>query len=335
MFQRSELCAGASEDLAKLSYYPVEDEMLNYDPKVQLPGLDAEETFQLDVSGYLHLRGAVTATELSSTSVLRLKEGKSDGRDPLRENAELIRLLTAMSGPDHRQDTQIEVLQPASLSSQNSVVPLRTIDPRIKNGREYFVSSDGMVLFRGVRVVWHIGNKPQKICVIPASHLSAVEPPAAVLRGQTHHGASVMLTMHPGDLLVFAATLLWGPGPAFSSGASDILCPQLVTCEYVCSTTYPSAGYEAPQPMPSWFNELRPEQRAVLVRQHGSPVWALPDGPTPSIHGNELSGATAHDIDLSELWFFDLTGYLVLSQVRSKKSHSTLFGFNSVQSPLA
>jgi hypothetical protein len=148
------------------------------------------------------------------------------------------------------------------------------------------------------------------VALVPASHLNAVETPPCVLSGEDHLGASVRVRLAPGDVLLCGSALLWGPA-ATPPGA------RLASCEYVCATSYPSAGYDCVEPTPAWVSELSPAQRAVLVRETGAPLAA--DRPVPSIHGREFSGAAGAGIDLNELWFFDLTGYLVIPGVMDRE----------------
>jgi hypothetical protein len=327
---------GSDEDLRKLSYYPASDgegvpPEAGYDPTTQLPGLSHEETFQLDVSGYLHVPAAIgpapAAGALCQEAAARLAAAEADGTglDPCAGHPASTRLLTAMCGEDYRQNSKAERLLPPDDGGGGGTaeVPLRSVESPELSGKDYSVSWDGIVAFRGVRTFWNLGGSVASVCIVPASHLSAVPPPAHVLRGDDHMGASVTVALQPGDLLVTAATLLWGPAaaepPAQAVAAPPPLAERLlVSCEYVCSTSYPTAGYDAAEP-PAWLSELSEEQRQVLIRLTGAPMEDRPQGDVPSIHGAELSGAERHGIDMAELWFFDLTGYLVLPGVMDRE----------------
>ena len=100
---------GSDEDLRKLSYYPANDGApleLDYDPVTQLPGLSHEETFQLDVSGYLRLPGVLSAEEAAAVSLQPTGGGGGGGgQDPLCDHPTLRRYLTYGSPPSAARAT--------------------------------------------------------------------------------------------------------------------------------------------------------------------------------------------------------------------------------------
>ena len=51
------------------------------------------------------------------------------------------------------------------------------------------------------------------------------------------------VTLAPGDLLLSASTVLFGAAPAAPEA-------RLASCEYVCATSYPIAGYDCAEPTP-------------------------------------------------------------------------------------
>ena len=178
---------GEEPELRKLSYYPsAEDEaegrarMEALDPAwMKLPGLTEEETFQLDVSGYLRVPGVLSAEEAAAVSL------DGAGGDPLASHPTLQRYLTAMCGDDYRQDTRIGLLQPPA---EGDAIPLTApAQADAVWGKEYFATnwgSPGLAVFRGVRVTWSLGSAPAEVALVPASHQNAVETPPCVLSGE-------------------------------------------------------------------------------------------------------------------------------------------------------
>ena len=265
---------GPDSELAKLSYYPIPEAPVGaesqaapgvgFDPLTQFPGMTIDESFQLDVSGFLLLRGV-----LSSADAALARRALDGGVDPLTEHPQLQRCLHGMCGEGFRQDTHCVPMLPAA-GAIGGRVPLRSVAlPAALNGKDYFGGAKNrglMPIFRGVRVCWALRGSPS-VTVVGGSHLNAVETPACVLSGEDHLGASQILHMHQGDLLVCAATLLHGVNPPPCTQTADEP-PLLVGCEYVCKNTAPSAGYEPSFEAPAWLSELTPEQQAVVITMH-------------------------------------------------------------------
>eukprot|EP01048_Picozoa_sp_COSAG05_P022222 COSAG05_NODE_4367_length_1548_cov_4.889579_1_plen_310_part_10 len=266
---------GADEDLQKLSYYRPKAAAapLDYDPLAQFPGMSPEESFQLDISGFLLLRGVLTTAEAAAVQqVMQQPPEASDGADPLADHPVLQRCLLGMCGDGFRQDTRCTPIAAAApvrhSSGGGGGVPLSAVGPPDSvSGKDYFGGAKCrglMPVFRGVRVIWALRGAPA-ITVVPASHLNAVDTPECVRLGQDHLGASQVLQMEAGDLLLCAATLLHGVNPPPPASDDDAAAAGLlISCEYVCARTAPTAGYEPSFPTPGWIDELSPAQRAVI-----------------------------------------------------------------------
>ena len=266
---------GPAEELAKLSYYPTPEAPFDteptpegapdFDPLAQFPGLSVDESFQLDVSGFLLLRGALGPAEVAAAQ-RALAENEQHGADPLADHPEVQRCLHGMCGEGFRQDTHCAEMPPATLHSGDGGVPLRSVEgPARLWGKEYRGANKSrglMPVFRGARVCWALRGEPS-LTVVAASHLNAVETPDCVRSGEDHLGASQVLDMRQGDLLVCAATLLHGVNPPPTAHGEQT--SLLMGCEYVCAITAPAAGYTPGFAVPAWLDELTPEQKSVVA----------------------------------------------------------------------
>ena len=165
---------GPDSELTKLSYYPIPEapfgagaqqatsQAANFDPLAQFPGLTVEESFQLDVSGYLLLRGVLRADEVLAAQ--RALSSNGGGVDPLAKHPELQRCLLGMCGDGFRQDTRWVAMAPAAAGTAGGGVPLSSVaGPSALNGKDYFdgAKSRGLMpVFRGVRACWALQGSP-------------------------------------------------------------------------------------------------------------------------------------------------------------------------------
>jgi hypothetical protein len=140
-----------------------------------LPGLTAEETFQLDCSGWLRVPAVLSAAEAAA-----LRPG--DGEDPLVDHPTMRKYLAAMCGADYRQDTRMATLR---APAPHAPVPLGACStPDALWGREYFASnwgSPGLVVFRGVRAVYALGDAAAEV----AGPAAARSPPPPLRKAYT------------------------------------------------------------------------------------------------------------------------------------------------------
>ena len=83
---------------------------------------------------------------------------------------------------------------------------------------------------------------------------------------------------------------------------------RLLSATFVAAAIAPSLGYET-TPAPAWFADLSPAERAILSpRYTGGPAAA--DAAPPPAATTPLSAEEQQDAE--ELWFFDLTGHLLV-----------------------
>ena len=74
------------------------------------------------------------------------------------------------------------------------------------------------------------------------------------------------VTLAPGDLLLSASTVLFGAAPAAPEA-------RLASCEDVCTTSYPIAGYDCAEPTPVSPIETEFVTRCLESGQHTRFVW--------------------------------------------------------------
>ena len=85
---------------------------------------------------------------------------------------------------------------------------------------------------------------------------------------------------------------------------------RLLSATFVAAAIAPSLGYET-TPAPAWFADLSPAERAVLSpRYTGGPAAA--DAAPPPVAAAPPTLSAEEQQDAEELWFFDLTGHLLV-----------------------
>ena len=85
---------------------------------------------------------------------------------------------------------------------------------------------------------------------------------------------------------------------------------RLLSATFVAAAIAPSIGYET-TPTPTWFADLSPTERAILSpRYTGGPAAADAAPPPAATAPPTLSAEEQQDAE--ELWFFDLTGHLLV-----------------------
>ena len=125
--------------------------------------------------------------------------------------------------------------------------------------------------------------------------------------------------MGAGDLLLLSSALLFSVLPHAPQRMQQLLISELIAPMARSSPDSPivraAAALEAAVPEPQWLGELTPEQRCVIglddpaLRSDGSSVWLEQPTAEPLVGARGVRG---NDPMAKELWFFDLTGYLVL-----------------------
>ena len=101
----------------------------------------------------------------------------------------------------------------------------------------------------------------------------------------------------------------------FSLGCAStltVLCcrrGRLLSATFVAAAIAPSLGYET-TPAPAWFADLSPAERAILSpRYTGGPAA---DAAPPPVAAAPPTLSAEEQQDAEELWFFDLTGHLLV-----------------------
>ena len=82
---------------------------------------------------------------------------------------------------------------------------------------------------------------------------------------------------------------------------------RLLSATFVAAAIAPSLGYET-TPAPAWFADLSPTERAILSPRY--PGGPAADAAPPPAATTPLSAEEQQDAE--ELWFFDLTGHLLV-----------------------
>ena len=101
------------------------------------------------------------------------------------------------------------------------------------------------------------------------------------------------------------------PRSSLGSTLTALCCRRgrLVSATFVAAAIAPSLGYET-TPAPAWFADLSPAERAILSpRYTGGP--AADAAPPPAATAPPTLSAEEQQ-DAEELWFFDLTGHLLV-----------------------
>ena len=143
-----------------------------------------------------------------------------------------------------------------------------------------------------------------------------MEPPQDLLNGGDDLGMTNEPALAAGDLLLVAATTLYGVRGR----------PQrLIESLFISDRMMPSAGF--PEiPAPNWTLELSPEQRTIVgPRTTGRGGSVFSDGQRAWLTSEAESAGTRqsdHDTQIApepnELWFWDVRGYLVLRGVMNE-----------------
>ena len=298
------------------------------DGKGQIPMTD-EESYCFDVSGFVIVRAALSAAELTAfnCAIDRMLDG--DGGLPptaafrypflqLRDHPVLIGYANALCGDEYRHDTGPELLK---LDGE--------ADARLGGGGEWldwsraYFHRNGVRHCQGLTAVWALADVHPGdggLALIAASHNSNVETPDEVLTGADDLGLPEQPAMQAGDLLLCASSLVRGVRAWRGSGPG-----RLLTYGFVSRSVRPhdwsnldAAGRR------EWAGELTPVQQALLhdPRRRGEPAVVRRLGDDgglrlqrgifhPSIYIRDPNS----EIDDREFYYWDLCGHLVLKAV--------------------
>ena len=171
---------------------------------------------------------------------------------------------------------------------------------QVDHARSYFNQGDHRFV-HGVRVVWCLGGGRSTYTVVPGSHKSTAETPAAVRSGEADDAlASLGLLqqpdLQPGDALIIPiATLQAFRPPADGAEAARLVCCELRSnrsrlsdpecaphpiqppdspapqASGPCSPGFVGTRYDFSQPDDPWMEVLSPVERTVLGERNRFP----------------------------------------------------------------
>eukprot|EP01052_Picozoa_sp_SAG31_P001177 SAG31_NODE_39_length_31377_cov_5.971482_8_plen_364_part_00 len=252
--------------------------------------LTAEDAYNFDCAGFLHVRQLLSSSELSDVAA-----ALSTGADtaPLLTEHPVLRgylsqLFWSEETGDLRSGPQIQLeLPPVLLPPLSRGQPLPPLvggtaeDGSIDTSRSYFHEA-GHRFCHGVKVIWALADEGCQLpeggyVVIPGSHKSTIGTPPAIRDGTADAELlSLGLLQRPdmaaGDVLFVASGLLQGPRPwaggegrlvlaEFIAGQARSLRDRADTLEDI------AAGLQLEQDGASWLNSLGPRERAVFTGQ--------------------------------------------------------------------
>lgn len=283
--------------------------------------MNADEDYGFDVFGFIHIPQALTPAEVDACNQALDAVGGEEGGlldsphgDPFRalqQHPVLQGYLDSLCGPDSVMDhppTLVAGADAAAAAPLSAGAPERQRRLRYANFGDTRVSH-GVRIFLALAPTTNAGG----VLLVPASHNRSSEPPADFLSGAVDLEMTEETALQAGDLLICAATLLWGV-----RGRPD----RVIEMEYITSRAMPSAGYPEIE-APEWTAGLTQEQLAVVGRRtSGRGGTVISDGERTWVASVEEPPVTVqlnldeHSLpDLHELWFWDVRGYLVLRGV--------------------
>ena len=291
-----------------------------------------EENYHFDVAGYLIVPGVLTATELRGCNQAldelepvngggRLTPSASSPLLALRDHPVLLHYLEQLCGADFRLDEPLRLL----CSSEEET------DTHLSEGSEWqdwsraYRQHNGSRFCQGMRVLWALADVSEGdggLVVVPSSHNSSVDTPQELVDGTDDMGLVVQPTLHAGDLLLCAESVMRGIRPWQGQGPQ-----RLLECGYISAGVRPSVESEITgeeSSMPEWTAELTPEQRAIVhnpnrpypppvVHSDGEQVWLAEEQGV--FHPAIYTRAQDSGIDDKEFFHWDLCGHLVLRGV--------------------
>ena len=217
--------------------------------------MTADEDYGFDVAGFLHVPGALSAAEVAACSEALDDAGRDGGRLewPLQEHPVLNSYLETLCGPDFALDGPPALVPDGPAGTAG--VRLRAGAPEDRRRLRYANYGDTREC-KGVRIFLALAPAPEDggVVLVTASHNRSTEPPARFLAGADDLGMTEEPVLAAGDLLICAATTLYGirgrPG-------------RVIEILYISSRARPTAGYPEIE-APEWVTELTPEQQAVV-----------------------------------------------------------------------
>lgn len=294
--------------------------------------------WELDVSGFVVIRGVLSAQELLHFRAA-LAVGDDDGLHALTQHPALVTQLEQLCfepqsyhlpedpQPSFKLDRPLKTLEPAAPNES-----LRGgFEESLATGRDYV----GVRRCHGVHAVWALADS-EALILVPASHKPGVLTPRDV---KTSRGAalaeSLQLTMRPklsaGDLLLFVSGLLHTVRPR-TEAAQENDASLLLSCTYASAMARHNPAFREPLvakelPPPAFWAELNATQLAVLqgdstvapqgvLEAHGHMQREVVHHPAAWCHVPSEAARTGA-VDVLEQWQWDLSGYLLVKRVLS------------------
>jgi hypothetical protein len=290
--------------------------------------MNADEDYGFDVSGFIHVRQALSAAEVAACNKAIDAVGRDEGMlewpaphgDPfqaLGENHPVLGgYLESLCGSDYSIDQAPTIV--ADGATGMAATPL-LMGPQEDRRRLRYSNFRDTRSCRGVRVFLALAptGTDGGVVIATATHNRMTEPPAKFLAGAEDMGMTEEPVLAAGDLLICAATTLYGvrgrPG-------------RLIEIQYISNRTTPTSGFPEIEG-PEWTAGLTPEQMAVVGnRTIGRGATLLSDGQRTWVATAEEKPSSVifnmdenSQPDPEELWFWDVRGYLVLRGVMDEQ----------------
>ena len=308
-------------------------ENANSRDREDLRAMDEESIYEFDTCGWTLLRGVLTAEEVAAAAaaVTGICARHTNSEEPtdnrvLDDHPTLCAAKLALIGPlsvragpyeAYKLDSPPSLLQPPT----STVLCGGRFDAegREQRSRSYVVEA-GIRRCRGLRIVWALEDAAPctgGIHVISGSHRSNLPTPADVQNGTDTMSLLTRIEMHRGDLLLLSSALLYAVRPLAPTPVQQLLISEVISPMARSSSTSPivwaASTLEAAVGEPAWLSKLTPQQRAVI----GLDSSATPTGAAEpvTVHGTAQTRCEADNICEKELWYFDLTGMLILKGV--------------------
>ena len=288
----------------------------------------ADDDFAFDVRGFITLRETLLPEAITELRVAAAAPPEEMLLHPaVREllvHPLLVRYLNHFIGPGFRLDKIPTVL---CESTCDTAAPLRGGNEPLDPAKGYFFKN-GEASSQMVRVVWcleDVGADPGGLAIIPASHRVGVPTPDRIMSAP-HLRVNPASGCRAGDVLLVAGSCCQGFEPFRDPTARSLLSFDFVARGAVHSAgpgPMPSGG----QPRPDLWDELRPEQQAMLHQPGFADTAPAPvivtDGKTSTLdpnatepfHPSYLTVDESSGIDPLEFYEWELNGVMVLRGV--------------------
>ncbi|MDA0711975.1 MAG: phytanoyl-CoA dioxygenase family protein [bacterium] len=292
-----------------------------------------EENYAFDVAGYLHIPAVLKTGEVAALHEALDAVGQLDGmlgwekphRELFRElmvHPQLVWYLNQLVGHGFRLDRAPRLFGSSEKDISESLAG--GDEPR-DPARAYYVQKNRRSC-QGIKAIWVLEDVDEGaggLHVVQASHKTNVETPAELLTLKDDMGLVKQPVLKAGDLFLLAETTLhgmltWSRGPR-----------RLLTYGYAARAAIqsPGPGVAAEDAyLPDWAHHAPPEQGAVLncpgYRDASPPPMLASDGKSTWVTGrSEVIHPSIYlrdpnsGIDEKEVFFWDLSGYLVVRGV--------------------